>query len=172
MKQLTTYILIFFIAFSISAQDGENKTYTKDNYSISYPSDWKLDTSGIGGSLFAISSPLTSSDDGFSENVNLLTQSLKGYGFDLDKYASLNKEQIAQGIPGSKILEDKRVKKEDYEYHMIVISAFMQGRDLKLKQWYIIKDEKAYVLTFTAMKDEYDDFIKTGDQILNSFKIK
>ena len=170
MKKLITLAVILFLTINLQGQENE-KTFAKDNYSIKYPSTWIINTSGLEGTLFAITSPLSSSQDNYLENVNLIIQDLKGKGIDLSKYTSISKQQISQVLPNAKILEDKRVKKDGYEYHTIVVTAFMSEKDLKFKQLYTIKDEKAYVLTFTSMESEYDNFIDEANKILNSFKL-
>ena len=62
------------------------KSLTENSYSINYPGNWELNKSGQMGTSFILFSPLSSEQDQFKENVNLLIQDLTGYNLDLDKY--------------------------------------------------------------------------------------
>ena len=170
MKKRITSIVILLLAFTLQSQT-KKETYSKDNYSIEYPTDWKFDNSGFRGTSFTITSPASSEEDAFSENVNMIIQDLSAYNFDLDQYVSLSKNQFITGIPGSKFIKDERSKNAAYEYHTFVVEADIKNMSLKMKQIYFIKNKHAYILTFTSLKSEYDNYVKTADEILNSFKL-
>ena len=61
------------------------KSLNTESYSIQYPENWELVTSGQMNTSFVIFSELSSETDPFRENVNLIIQDLKGYHMDLDK---------------------------------------------------------------------------------------
>ncbi len=44
--------------------------------------------------------------------------------------------------------------------------------DLQFEQYYLIENNKAYVLTFICETSEFSNFKKIGEDILNSFSIK
>ena len=43
---------------------------------------------------------------------------------------------------------------------------------LKFEQYYWVKKEKAYVLTLTCEIDQFEQYIETGEEIMNSFRLK
>jgi hypothetical protein len=161
-------IVVLFLSTNFYCQV---EVYENDEFSIEYPTDWELNTTGVAGSIFVVSSPLSSNDDKFRENVNILTQNLKGMNIDLDKYVILSKKQI-YNLPKAKLIVSKRVKKGEDEYHTFIVDAFMNGMDLKVLQHYFIKDEIAYVLTYTQVENDKDGYFKVGEKIINSFKKK
>lgn len=107
----------------------------------------------------------------FSENVNLVIQNLKGKNIDLDAYIKLNKQELVK-IPEGKLLVSERRKTNTSEYHVFVFTGNMNDLDIKAIQYYFLKNEMAYVLTFTTLVNEYEKYEKLAIEILDSFKLK
>ena len=170
MKKLILITMVFFLAFTVKAQN-ENKTYETDDFSIQYPITWDLQTDMEAPAIFAVRAPATSDEDIFAENVNLITQNLKGYNMNLDQYIELNEGQI-KTISNSQLFSSKRKKSDGGEYHVLEFKGSMSGMDLKVIQLYAIKNEIAYILTFTTMENEFEELRKIGTKILESFKLK
>ncbi len=158
-------ILFFLISFSTFCQNNFIE-FKKDNFKIKYPENWKLDTSGQMNSSFILFSPKTD-DDLFVENINLIIQDLSGQNLDLESYSELSENQIKSMVPNSKLIENKKVN----NHKEVVWSGYVTNNDLKFKQYYYVIDNKAYVLTFSALESEYDNYLKIGTEILNSFQI-
>lgn len=170
MKKRTLFTILGFLTFILSAQN-KYETYSTDKFSIEYPLNWELSTVTGTQALFTISSPLESENDSFAENINLITQNLKGFEMTLDKYVKLNKEELST-IPDGEMFSSKRLKKGTQEYHLIVFKGRMSNLNLKVQQLYAIKEETAYILTFTATYETYEQYHKIGEDILNSFTLK
>jgi len=168
-KHYFTIILVLFTSLCFSQNKFE--TYETEVFKIQYPMNWSLQTSNDFGASFAISSPLLNGEDKFSENVNLIVQDLKGQNVSFDQYVNISKSQL-KSLPKSEFLESKRFRKENLEYQSIIFKAFLQERKLKIQQIYIIKNNFAYVLTFTALEKDYDLYKNISDKVLNSFKLK
>ncbi|WP_298515326.1 PsbP-related protein [uncultured Kordia sp.] len=171
MKKITLLILFVCTSFSIYAQDSW-KSITRDAYSIQYPSDWKIDTSGSIGADLIIYSQLSSADDIFTENINVLIQDLTGYNMDLDSYTEISEEQIKTVIQNGKIIESKRVTSGSNPYHRVVYLGEQNGYKLKFAQHYYVIDNKAFVLTLTCEEDQYDNYISTANTVFKSFQLK
>jgi len=164
--------IILFINFFIYSQTTDWKTLNNSEFSINYPKNWELNSSGQMGTRFIIFSQLTDKNDQFKENVNLIIQDLTGYDFDLNKYVELSENQIKTMITESNILINKRITKNKKEYQKIIYTGRQGVYDLKFIQYYWLENNKAYVLTFTAEVNEFTKFKKTSENILNSFKLK
>jgi len=143
----------------------------KPNYFIQYPSDWNVDESGQMGASFFILSPLESDKDNFKENINLMIQNLKGQNIDLDKFTEISEAQIKAMVTNSAMVESKRIKNSRGDFHKIIYSGDQGIYHLKFEQYYWLINDQAYVLTFTSEQDKFDDFLATGEKILNSFRI-
>ena len=175
MKKTFILPILFLAAASISFGQSTavvTKTHAKDNYSIGYPENWELDTSGRMGSSFFLFSETSSTQDTFKENINLIVQDITGLDIDLDKYVEISSEQIKTMIPEGTILESTRKNKEGITYHSMIFTGKQQPYSLKFEQRYWIKNNTAYVLTLTCEKEQFDAYIEIGRKILDSFKIQ
>lgn len=168
------FTTIVFIACSQNTTKTDSiwKTLTEAEYSIEYPQEWTINTSGQLGTEFMIFSPLDSKDDKFMENVNLIIQILNGMNINLDKYTEISLGQIKTMITNSDIIENKRIKIDGKDCQKIIYSGNQGTYKLMFEQYYWVENEKAYVLTFTTEIDKFDNYKDTGEKILNTFKIK
>jgi len=146
------------------------KTINEYGYSIQYPDNWDLSKSGQMGMSFVILSRLTSEQDKFKENVNLLIQDLKRQNINLDKFVQISEGQISTMLTNGKLIESSRLNKNNSEFHKFIYTANQGIYKLKIEQYFWVKNEKAYVLTFSSEIDQYEKYKKTGEQILNSFR--
>ena len=162
-----TLLLIIVTAFSFGQVDF--KKLEEENFSISYPQNWRLDTTGQMNTSFILFSELKE-EDLFQENVNLLIQDLSNQGFTINSYAKLSENQIKGMVVNGEIIESKF--NVENNHHTLVWSGLVNNRSLKFKQYFFLKDEKAFVLTLTTLPETYDEYIQVGNKILNSFKIK
>ena len=182
-KILTTLTLLALIACGQTAVKQESdiikaktidgwKTLSEANYSIQYPSTWELNQSGQMGTSLILFSPLENNEDQFRENVNLIIQDLTGQGIDLDKYSEISEGQVKTMITNSTLIESKRIKDENDEYHRLIYTGDQGIFHLKFEQYYWLENDKAYVLTLTCEQNKLWDFKDLGENILNSFSLK
>jgi hypothetical protein len=148
------------------------KTVTTDAYTIRYPSTWTLDNSGRMGMTLQIFSALSSPDDKFRENVNLVIQDLSGQPVKkLDQYMLLSENQIKTMLADPEILSCERSNRDGQEFQNIQYTAKQGIYKLRFQQYCTIKNEKAYVLTFTCVADEFEKYREVGGKIMDSFKL-
>ncbi len=158
----------------IHSQSLENKWDTLDetNYLIQYPSKWEI-VKGRKLPLNAFYSPKESTEDKFQENVNVLIQSLaEEPGVDLNKFSEISLEQIKTMLTNSNIEENKRIKNTTQEYQKMIYNGDQGIFHLKFEQYFFVSNGQAYVLTCTSEQDKFDNYKETGENILNSFKLK
>jgi len=168
----------------LSAACGNNQTPVKqpippdgwtilaeNGYSIQYPTDWVLDKSGQGGTTFFIISQVSSSEDQFSENVNLIIQDLSTRNYDLNQFTEISEEQIKTKVANSILLESKRLNANGTEFQKVIYTGDFAKYNLTIEQYYWVRDKKAYVLTLTCETSQFDTYRETGEKILNSFRL-
>lgn len=167
-------VLLSLVSWMIQAQSSTNAsdwlTLNEKEFSVSYPKDWDLDQKGQMGTSFILFSKPSSPQDLFRENVNLLIQNLAGMNINLDKYVEISEEQIKTMIANSQLIESKRMSGA-FPFHKEIYTGDQGILKLKFEQYYWVKDEKAYVLTFTAEVNQFDTFKQTAEAILTSFKL-
>lgn len=86
---LITQLFILSILCSATGQSEWIEYKEKNKYSVQYPADWEINTSGIMGASFFIFSPVVSAEDQFRENVNFMIQDLGNTNMTLSDYTNL-----------------------------------------------------------------------------------
>ena len=161
--------VFFFFLPHLSFSQAGNATVTRNGYQLQYPTTWRLDTTGVMGSELFVFSPLTDTADTFSENVNLLIQNLAGMNIDLKAYKEITDKQLAQMFTDSKVDESAIIQDGGKEYYRVSYAMTQENRPLKVTSICFIKDEKAYLITYTAMANAYEQYKKIGEEMLSSF---
>jgi len=169
MKQ--TVALLFALA-SIVVHAQTDKIYSQADYSIKYPAKWTLDTSKKVAAATFFYSPLENSSDNFSENVNIMTQNLKGQNIDLAAYKSITEQQITAAADNAKLLTSKIEKTATGDRYFVEYHLTMNGNKLHIKSICYIKRDTAYLATFTTKLDTFDKYNQTGTAMLESFKVR
>jgi hypothetical protein len=168
------YFIILVLSLNSFGQIKETswKTINDNTYSIQYPDNWELNTEKSMGTSFILFTEQTSSEDKFRENINLIIQNLEGYNLNLDDYVAISEEQISKMVTNGIIIESKRLNTNNTEFQKVIFTGKQGMFQLKFVQYYFIKDEKAYVLTFTCEEIQYEKYSIISDQILESFLFK
>lgn len=178
MKNTRAILFVFLlIAISACGQQSQNvtqddwKTLEENDFSIQYPNEWSLNLSGMMGTSFILFSELTSEEDKFGENINLIIQNLEGQSIDLQKYVEKSEEQVNTLITNSSITESKSITSNGSKFHSIIYSGDQGAYNLIYKQYFWVENELAYILTLTCEADQFENYKIIGEQIMNSFKI-
>ncbi|MDJ0644759.1 MAG: PsbP-related protein [Flavobacteriaceae bacterium] len=163
-------ITLFCLSFSSAQVDHQWNQIEKESYSINYPSNWQLDTSGRNKTEFIILSKREENDP-FRENVNLIIQDLSNHIMNLESFVKLSEDVIKQ-TPSATIIESKKIENDGRTYHQIIWKGFISKQILKFKQLFFIKNNRAYTLTLTGREKEFENYLPIGDKILTSFILK
>jgi hypothetical protein len=170
MKRIV--VLLLLIGHTAFAQPGTWKKMDHADFSISYPPDWTLDMSGMMGTKLLAFAPMESARDVFRENVNLIVQDLTGYGVGLDTFTVYSLKQLAEVMADYSLKESVRLQNANGDVHKLVYDGAQGKMPLSFVQYYMMHNEKAYVLTFTAERSRFADWQQTGEQLLRSFILK
>ena len=150
------------------------KTYEKDGYSVQYPKNWEYsDQKPQPMVQFVLMSEEDSQEeDNFRENINLSTEFLQGREISLDAYVEIALDQVEKQIPSAKILSTEDMSLNGIKAKSSIWTAdFGSGVMLKFKQYILISDGTAYILTFTSTVAEFDEYVNQATDILDTFKI-
>lgn len=164
-------LLLVTTNFSLFAQSASNKTIHRKNYSIACPETWKADSSGAFGTDVILYSEKEDSLDNFVENVNALSQNLKGYTYTLDKIKEENEANIVNSITDAKITESKIVEHPAEPYYLLKYLGRQGKFELSFIQRYYLKSDVLFVVTATTQKGKEDQFASVFSKILDSFHI-
>jgi len=165
--------LIFcMIVFSASGQPmgvDDFKAFSKSGFEIFYPDGWRVDTSGTMNSKVFFFSPLEGPEDKFSENLNVMIQNLGGHQIDIQKYKEISEQQIKVMFSDGKLLESKVVDNNGREEYRLSYE-FSQGIfKLKVSAICFIKNDMAYLATFTSEMSKFERYQEVANKMLVSF---
>lgn len=164
--------LIFLITFQLvncqTKQKKSLKEINRNGYQIFYNDNLRLDESGRNNTEFYLFTQKTNPDDNFVENLNLMIQNLEKLNIDLNKFIEISENQIkAKG----KLIESKRIKTHGTEFHILIYEATYNGIKLKFLQHDFVKNNKAYILTYSAKIEDYEKYLNGMENVMGSFKI-
>ena len=167
---------LFFIAmanYCFSQQDKSNDmiNFANDDFKFQYPESWEIDTTKAWGPEVIVTSPLENEADIFSENVNILIQNLAGQDINLEKYKQITEQQIMTLATDGKIIESAIVISDKGESFRITYSMTQGIFKLIITSLCIIHHDQAYLVTFSAEIDHFDQYKIISEQILNSFTL-
>ena len=181
---LLWFLLILpFIGTSIALWIGINKNmyrkfsvYTNEDYNfvIKYPQDWSAREleDPITGEVVVFSSPLESNSDLFRERVYISIEYLSSELTTLDEYTQLIIGKIAQEKGEEiEIYEDKKIKLDRYPARRVIYSRKQGGVLLRQMEAFTIRDNRVYVITYTAERAKFSKFLATAEKMLKSWKI-
>ena len=178
------FTLVFFTSLFVCGQTGSTVSnlekvlptnwtvFSNDSYYIEFPAHWELNQQKELGAEFFLFSKLRSEEDEFRESVNLLKQDISGYYLDLDEYAKLTVGQIENLLENGKIIESSRVLNTTKNFHKLIFTGTQNNRKLKFEQYFWVVGDDAFILTFTSVANQFDDYQKEAEGILNSFVLK
>ena len=137
----------------------ENPTY---GIQIQYPSDWgRLDLSFLQNAADIDFYPL--SDTSLAKNVKLQVNNLPFHNMTLEEYTN------TQINPTEEILlESNTTTLADISGYKIV---FTNVAGLKTMQVWTIKDDKAYIITYVAKEEDYENDLQIAQKMIDSFEI-
>ncbi len=150
-------VLLFVSAGTAFCRDGMQIKI--DNYAITVPSGWlaqRTDSSTV----FILYSPIEENDT-FQENGNLAIEKLPTK-YSVKDYLKAAQEYIKK-IYGNFLLIEEG---DDYQ----IISGDMNGTAVQQIQFVSIKDNTAYILTFTSNPENFDRYLDTFREIQKKFE--
>lgn len=115
--------------------------------------------------------PLENKEDKFNENINIMIQDLGNLKINLQQYKDISDKQISEIATNPEILESKIIKAKESEYYKIVYNMTQGTFRLKISSCFI-KNDKAYLATFTGELHKYDVYQEVGEEILNSLSLR
>ncbi|MDD3087944.1 MAG: PsbP-related protein [Candidatus Omnitrophica bacterium] len=161
------YSAIIFVFCSVSLVAAEQAQIYKSplfDFEISYPQDWQVkEISGV----IAFISPLEDADDNFSENVNIVIEDISGYQMSAEQYAKEADKNWLAADGKLKIIDFSQVMLNGEEAYCTIA----ENDSLKFKQYKLVNNKRAYILTYTGQPDGFSKFQDIADNIIKTFKV-
>ena len=158
---------LFIFCVSVFAQQSKTFDNLQFKYSVKYPADYQVKHLGR---VIAFISPDVDKKTGFSENVNIAIETLSAPIIKLDDFFKRAKENLTLGGNGVKILEEKKEKLSGADAYKIIYTSKQKKTNFKQLQVVAIYKDKAYVVTYTALAEQFDRSLSPANSIIKSLK--
>ena len=174
-SQKIRFLKVVFVTAILMIGCGEKfKIY--ENYAqrvrISYPLSWNIQEN-VMGAVATFNSAQEGANDRFRENLSIIIQDLgeQKEKVTLKQYTETILGYLPRIIPGVQIVESKEIILSKVPAYRVVCTAQQAEFRLKILQVWTMKNNRTYMLTFTAEENKYPLFVKTVEKMLKTFKI-
>jgi hypothetical protein len=161
-------LCVFICAGLCFAQQAKVYKNRALGYSLEYPADF---TVKVIGSATVFSSAVADRIFAFSPSVNVVAVELGGAPADLEVFYKQSKDALERSLVTVKFLEDKKDKLAGIDAYRLVYTSRQKKADFKFMQVMCIRNNRAYVVTYTALQEQYDKLLKTAQAIVKSFQL-
>jgi serine/threonine-protein kinase len=167
---------IFFPAPpSVPVSNSEFELYENSEYRIKmkYPKNWMRQDLGAFGDVVKFLAPQSSSSgpNSFQPELHLeiipLSESMS-----LPDYTTSRINEIIQNLPEAKIIDSHPTKIANYPAHEVIYSGKEEEFTVTRKAIWMLKERKAYILTYAAEDSQYEKFLTPAQKTIDSFEAK
>ncbi|MBD2683289.1 MULTISPECIES: serine/threonine-protein kinase [Nostoc] len=167
----TSIAFIFiFIPRNNTLENYNNAVY---GITIKYPENWEYTGTPdrITGNVVKFISPKESETDAYLENVNLIIQDLPENRRELEQFTKFYLDEIQQSDPNTKILEQGKTQLTNRPAYQVTYTLEEEGVKIQRLQVWMVKHNKAYIMTYTADVAKYSKYLQTAQAMINSLEI-
>jgi hypothetical protein len=179
MKKIVFYFCFFFLGLlKINAQSVDSSKVIvekkpnilkKGGYSINIPDGWKI-MDNCQENLCSLLSPADTLGilDRFTENINFTIEKLSTASYSVDKYATYSEAYLPKVVKNFKVIEKKKLKSNTFR---MTYKGEKSGFFQTWRQYYVVKNQKLYILTFACETSKYEYYQPIVEPFLNSFRV-
>lgn len=162
-----------WIAIKQRAERPQIKMSLYANYNqgfrVDYPQNWsKENRDDFWATGVVFSSPLENDADQFKEQVSVLVEDLP-QNLALAEYTEQSLSEIKQ-LSDPTIGEAQHITLGTDEGRQIVYHGEENGSIVQRMQTWSVNGNRAYVITYTAIPESYDDYLPTVEKMIKSFE--
>lgn len=164
----TALVLALLVPTALAA--GPGFTSVQHGFSLSAPDGWQK-VEGVEGTVVAFVAPTKAGQ--FRPNVNVVVEPLPRV-VPLSVYTDLSLQNIskADAFTNYKLISRRSVTVSGKPASEVTWSAKQGDNALQFRQVYIVKPDKAFVITFTDVQGNFARSSAGGQAVLNTFKYK
>ncbi|MFH0828215.1 MAG: hypothetical protein V1919_03520 [Candidatus Omnitrophota bacterium] len=162
-------IVLIFVSFVPVFAAEQYKTYENSQlkYSVKYPGDFEVKPFGL-ATVFVL--PVIDRKSGFQPVINIAVRFLPSPAAKLDDFFNEGKKTLTLGGSEVKILEEKKDKLSGVDAYRLIFISKQKKMDFKLLQVVSIYKARAYVITYTALQEQFDRNLNQAETIIKSLK--
>ncbi len=161
-KEFIVALFVFVISITLSSVQA----YTNEQYGfmVDPPGEWTVDDTDP-RAVVIFYGPW---DEGFMTNVNIQVEFTKAT---LQQYISAGKITLQNSLADYKLESESTRIVSNIDAYELVYNFTDSGICIKIKQVFLIKYEKAFVITCAALSTTYQRYLPDFESSLATFKI-
>ena len=141
---------------------------SREGFRVDYPQDWsKQNRDDFVATGVIFFSPLENDADQFKEKVSVLVENIPS-NLSLSEYTKQSISEIKQ-LSDPNIGEAQPIILGINEGRQIIYRGEENGRAVQRMQTWSVKGNRAYVITYTAKPESYDNYLPMVEKIIESF---
>jgi eukaryotic-like serine/threonine-protein kinase len=164
--------IAFLFIFIPRPHNLESYNNTVYGISIKHPAEWKKteNPDRITGNLVKF---ISSEDQGNNSpaNLNLIIQDLPESRRELQQFTNFYLDVIKQSSPDTQIIQEGETELASKPAYQVIYTLKEDGNNIKRLQVWTVKDNRAYLITYTADIAKYSKSFSTAQTMINSFEI-
>jgi len=150
----------------------ENVVIQRNTYSMMVDANLDIDSTGASNTDLIVRFPLKSVADRFSENINVMIDSVSGRGLSLKEYVRASAIYMKSRFSDIIMNESKELKSPNGQHYIeLVYTASLNKFELQFEQRYIQTTNAVIVITFTAEQYQFNNYKEKARKILDSIKL-
>lgn len=161
--------MLLMSASTVAGKDAKGSvSYIRKDlgFTLSYPGDYTLREMG---STITFTSPVQDSRFKFSPNVNVIVQPVSGETKPHDLFVSA-KEGLKK-LGDIKIIEEKKETLSGLESYRIMYVSRHKEANFKFLQYLVCGRTRTYVITYTALAEQFSAHQNQALAMMKSFKV-
>lgn len=131
--------------------------FSGDGFYLEYPKYWKAVKKAR---LTLFFPPRENKVD-----VTVKWEDLRAYGLDFLDYVGISITDVEQAAAGARLISNTK----GFINGKSAFTALLESKKLKYKQAYILDYPRAYVITYTAPKKDFDKYLREANRMISSF---
>ncbi len=165
---VTIVILIYSIIPKDNLLNYKNPSY---GIKINYPDTWSIQNleNPVTGEVVTFLPSKQKQANKLQENLTIKV--LENYSGTLEQSTDLFISEINNRLSDAKIIDKGSTILANKAANQLIYTGKNGGKSLKNMQVWTLKGDKAYVITYTATIDNYDEFVQTAERMIKSFEI-
>ena len=121
--------------------------------------------------IVVFSSPSADKKFAFSANVNVTVRQYPEPVTDLQGFFNQAKRSLKASFKDIKIIEEKKDQLDKKPAYRMTYTLKQKEAKFKIMQILLTNGRLAYAVTFTALENEFNRYLKEGDAIIKSFRL-
>lgn len=177
---IATILVIAIVWWHSISQQIELSVYQNQAYRVrlKYPTKWQKQEKQdpFSGQIVKFISPKNSDTDSYQEQIEI---GIEDPNIDeekppmsLNEFTNSTLNRVPSVFQDTNIVESKSGTLANLPAYTVVYSGKEGALNLKRLQIWTLKNNRAYIITYTAEVDKYDELLNITQEMINSFEIE